>query len=310
MFQKTIDFVGKKKLFFSISIALVVITLIASFVMGVRVDIEFSGGAILTYSYEGTVERADVEKTVESALGEQVNVQMSKDVQTGGSNVTISIAQHGISAENHDALTQALRSAYPDSNFESAQISNVDATIGQEFFVKALLAVALAAVLMIVYIALRFKRIGGWTAGVTAVLALVHDMFFVYAATLFCGFSISSNFMAVILAILGYSINNTIVIYDRVRENRRLHPGESLAEVVNISITQSLTRAVHTTVTTVTALAVICIVALACGVSSILSFAFPMIVGMLAGVFSSLCIVGPLWVTWENYRTAKKAEQK
>ena len=310
MFKQTIDFVGKKKIFFTISIVAVVITLLASFLFGVKVDIEFSGGAILTYSYEGDVDRAQVQKTVESSLGESVKLQMSQDVQTGGSNVTISIAQHGISAETHDALTKALQEAFPDGSFESTQISNVDATIGKEFFIKALLAVALASVLMIIYIAFRFKRIGGWTAGVTSVIALIHDMIIVYAAFVFCGFSISSNFMAVVLAILGYSINNTIVIYDRIRENRRIHGGENLAELVNMSITQSLTRAVHTTVTTVTALAVICIVALASGVNSILSFAFPMIVGMLAGVYSSTCLVGPLWVVWENHRAAKRETTK
>ena len=310
MFKNTIDFVGKKKIFFSISLILIAITIVMSFVLGIKVDIEFSGGAILTYSYEGEVDSNAVKSTVESSLGETVKLQLSKDVQTGGNNVTISIAQHGIEAEVHDALTTTLQETYPDNHFESSQISNVDATIGREFFIKALLAVALASVLMIIYIAFRFKKIGGWTAGVTAVIALIHDMIFVYAATLFCGFSISSNFMAVVLAILGYSINNTIVVYDRVRENRKIYAGEPLARLVNVSITQSLTRAVHTTVTTVTALTVICIVALVCDVTSILPFAFPMIVGMLAGVFSSLCIVGPLWVTWENARAARRELKK
>ena len=113
--------------------------------------------------------------------------------------------------------------------------------------------------------------------------------------------------MAVLLTILGYSINATIIIYDRIRENRRLYNNKySLDEMVNMSVTQTLGRSVNTTVTTVMAMAVVCVVCTIYGVSSIISFAFPLIIGMVAGVYSSNCIAPTLWVAWQDHK-AKKA---
>lgn len=117
---------------------------------------------------------------------------------------------------------------------------NVDPTMGKEFFTKCLVAVAFASLLMVVYIAFRFRKIGGWSAGAMCVVALVHDMIWVFAAFLFLRIPLNDNFIAAALTILGYSINNTIVIYDRVRENKRLLGGSTpLDELVNVSINQT-----------------------------------------------------------------------
>ncbi len=161
---------------------------------------------------------------------------------------------------------------------------------------------------MIIYIGFRFRKIGGWVAGCCSVVALLHDMFFVYACCVICRFDIDSNFMAVLLTILGYSINATIIIYDRIRENRKLYGAEaSLSDLVNMSVTQSFGRSLHTTVTTVIAMVTICVVALIAGVSSILSFAFPLVIGLLAGVYSSNCIAPTLWTIWQGAIDKKKA---
>ena len=161
---------------------------------------------------------------------------------------------------------------------------------------------------MILYIGLRFRKIGGWIAGCCSVIALIHDMCFVYACCVICRFDIDSNFMAVLLTILGYSINATIIIYDRIRENRTLYGDEkSLDELVNMSVSQSFGRSLHTTVTTVIAMASICVVALIAGVDSILSFAFPLVIGLLAGVYSSNCIAPTLWTIWQGAIDRKKA---
>ena len=133
---------------------------------------------------------------------------------------------------------------------------------------------------------------------------------------MFCRFPIDANFMAVVLTVLGNSINNTIVVYDRIRENRNLYGNSlSLKELVNMSITQSITRSVNTTVTTAFAVLAICVVCAICGVTSIMTFAIPMMAGLICGTYSSLCISGPLWVLWQekhgkNYTNAGNGESK
>ena len=142
-----------------------------------------------------------------------------------------------------------------------------------------------------------------------AVIALVHDIIAVVAVFVFFRLSVDANFMAVVLTILGYSINDTIVIYDRIRENRRIY-GQKLpvGELVNKSINQSMKRAIVTTVTTVMALVVIAVVTLIFNVTSIVTFVFPLIIGLLSGTYSSVCLVPCMWVMWQEYR-AKKAQQ-
>ena len=193
------------------------------------------------------------------------------------------------------------------ANLELYSSQDVNPSTGSGFFGKCIMAVAFSAVVMIVYIGFRFRHIGGWVAGCCAVVALIHDMCLVYACCVIFRFDINSNFMAVLLTILGYSINATIIIYDRIRENRRLYgEAKTLAELVNMSVSQSMGRSIHTTATTVIAMATICIVALVAGVNTIISFAFPLVIGLLAGVYSSNCIAPALWVMWQGKIDSKK----
>lgn len=149
-----------------------------------------------------------------------------------------------------------------------------------------------------------------------ALVALVHDCFMVYAVFVFCRFPIDANFMAVVLTVLGNSINNTIVVYDRIRENRNLYGNSlSLKELVNMSITQSITRSVNTTVTTAFAVLAICVVCAICGVTSIMTFAIPMMAGLICGTYSSLCISGPVGTLagearQELYKCRKRRKQE
>ena len=159
---------------------------------------------------------------------------------------------------------------------------------------------------MVIYIAFRFRKIGGWPAGAMCVIALVHDVIWVFAAFLFLRIPLNDNFIAATLTILGYSINNTIVIYDRVRENKQLLGGSTpLDQLVNVSINQTLKRNTMTTIATMIALITLCVVAVVYQLDSILSFAFPMIVGVAAGFFSSVCLAPELWVSWKERKSAR-----
>ena len=298
-----IDFVGKRKIWFGISISLMVIAILATVVFGVKLDIQFSGGTMVTYSFAGEINKDEFDATVETALaGKSVTVREQQDVATGGINFVVTLADKtGITPEEQMAVTQALEEKYSGQNVQSISISNVNPTIGADFMRKSVVAVALAALLMIIYIAFRFRKMNGWSAGMISVLALLHDLVIAYAVFIICGFPLNDSFIAVLLTILGYSINNTIIIYDRIRENKTLMPkSTSYRELVNKSVNQSMARSINTTVSTALSMLTVCILSLVYNVNSILTFSFPLLIGMLAGFFSSVFLSGPLWGWWQE----------
>lgn len=304
---KTLNVTGHKKLFYAVSIIIIVAAIIVSVVAGLNMAIEFKGGTLITYTYEGTIDTSAVENAVKDASGEDCSVSTGESMSGQTKTVTISFStQNGLTADKQYQITDVLESEFAENKLAIYDSTDVSPTSGSEFFNKCLVAVVFSAIIMIVYIGFRFKKIGGWSAGFFAVVALIHDMLIVFACFVFFRFDINANFMAVLLTILGYSINATIIIYDRIRENERLY-GHSvgLDELVNMSIAQTLRRTIHTNVTTIMAMVIVCIVAFVSNVTSIISFAFPLIVGLLAGAYSSNCIAPTLWVTWQNHKANK-----
>lgn len=301
-----IDFYGHRKIYFALSLILIAAMLVGTLVFGVDLDIQFKGGALITYSYTGEVDKAAFQQSAEAALGQQISLQDITDISTGSKSFVISLpTSSGLTAEKQAALAAALTEQYKDNNLETASISVVSPSIGKEFLAKSLVAVAFASLLMVIYVSLRFKKIGGWSAGVMAVVALLHDLLMVFAVFVLFRISINANFIAVCLTILGYSINDTIVIYDRVRENKRIY-GSSMPieQLMNLSLNQSFTRSLMTSITTASAMVVVSAVAMYYNVTSILSFSFPMIIGMVSGCYSSLCIATMLWVIWQKKKMA------
>lgn len=308
--KKEFDFLKNKKVFFIIPIAIAVITIITALVIGVPVDIEFKGGTMLTYSYDGSINANDVKAEVEKlnlgTVGVTTGSAFGSDMET----VQVSFASdNGLTADVQVQVSNSLQEAFKENNLVLVNSQDVNPSSGFSFFLKCFVAVAFSFVLLIIYIAFRFKNIGGVSAGAFALVALANDVFMVFASFVFLRLPIDANFMAVILTILGYSINNTIVLYDRVRENRKLY-GKKLTinELVNKSINQSLTRSIKTTITTAIAVLSMCVVALIFGVESIVSFVLPMFIGLLAGCYSSIFIAGPLWTVWKNRKNAPKED--
>lgn len=301
------DFCGKRKIFFVISAVLIAVTILSACLFGVKVSIEFKGGTIATYSYEGTVSESDLQKLISDTIGTDVTVQLGETF-TGESTKSFSTSfamEKPFSAELQDKLLAALTKANPDANITLLESNDIAPASGKQFFVKCIVAAIFAAIVLVLYIAWRFKRISGWSAGVFAVFTLLHDLCIVFGAFVICGFEIDSNFMAVILTILGYSVNDTIVVYDRIRENQKLMPKNALTDLVNISLSQTMRRTLRTSITTVGAMLVVTVVAAISNLSSILSFSIPLIAGMAAGCYSSLCVAPMLWVTWKT--RAKKS---
>lgn len=310
--EYNLDIIGKKKIFFIISSGLILIAILFSLIFGVKVDIQFSGGTMLTYSYVGEISEDDVQAVVKETLGKECTVRQSADLLTGKENVVVSLNDKSdVTIEDQNKLTDALTKKYQDNAVELVTTNTVEPSTGREFLAKCLVAVAFSSVLMIVYIAFRFKKISGWSAGCMAVIALLHDVAMVYATFVIFRIPLNDNFMAVVLTILGYSVNDTIVIYDRVRENKKLY-GKSLgtAELMNKSLNQTMQRTINTSATTILAMVVVLIVALICNIDSIVTFAFPIIIGMLSGVYSSVCISSSLWVVWQEHKEKKKGSSK
>ena len=302
---RTWNFVGHRKIFFSISGALIALVLVCSVVLGVDMDIQFKGGAILTYGYEGTIDLNEVRSEAENVLGSGLSIQTGSNAATGDNTVIITMpGASNISTEQLAQLDDAFASAFADNNFEQLTVRNVDKVIGNEFLQKSLVAVAAAVVLILLYIMVRFRNIGGLPAGVMAVIALLIDLCMVYGVFVIGRIPLNANFIAAMLTILGYSINDTVVIYDRIRENRTLYGNKmGFDELVNTSISQSLRRSLNTTITTCLALGVVCVVSIVFGLDSIYTFAVPLMAGMISGVYTSLCITTSLWAFWEHRKS-------
>ena len=307
--KKQIDFVGLRKKFLVFSSCLMAAIVLCAVVFGVHLDTEFTGGAMITLSYDGSFEMAQVQQTASNALENTgLTLQTGENVATGDQTLKISMpGTETVTTDQVEALLDSLNETYPDNNFAQLSLSNVSAAMGTKFLQKSLVAVAFALVLILLYIALRFKNIGGLTGGMMAVLALVNDLMVVFGTFVLLRTPLDGNFIAAMLTILGYSINDTVVVYDRIRENRTLMGKKaSFEELVNRSVNQSARRTLITTITTVMALGVMCVVAKLYGLDSIFTFAMPLMVGMISGVYTSLCLTTSLWVLWEGKRPNKK----
>ena len=306
-----INFIGNRKKFYTFSCALIAIVLVFCAVFGVKMDVEFKGGSMVTLSYEGDVDLRSLKSEIGSQLGQSdLTLQTGSDI-SGNQTLTVTLpGSQTLTTEQLDDMLTAINEAHPENNFEQNEVSNVNATIGKEFLFKSLVALVAACVLILAYVAFRFRKIGGLKAGSTAIVALLHDMFVVFGVFVILRIPLNGNFIAAVLTILGYSINDTVVIYDRIRENSALYSKKQmgLAELVNLSVNQSFSRSLMTSITTCLALGVVCVVSVIYRLDSIYTFAFPLLFGMVSGVYSTICIATPLWVDWKSKKKAAKKE--
>ena len=305
----SINFIGNRKKFYTFSCALLALVLVFCGVFGVKMDVEFKGGSMITLAYEGDADLNDLKSTISTELNKSsLTLQTGSDI-SGNQTLTVTLpGSDTLTTEELDSLLATLNEQYPDNAFVQNEVSNVDATIGKEFMLKSIVALVAACVLILLYVAYRFRKIGGLKAGSTAIVALLHDMLVVFGVFVILRIPLNGNFIAALLTILGYSINDTVVIYDRIRENSALYSKKqmSLAELVNLSINQSFARSLMTSITTCLALGVVCIVSVIYRLDSIYSFAFPLLFGMVSGVYSTICIATPLWVDWKTKKKAAK----
>ena len=290
-------------------IALFLVGAIMAVVFGVNLDINFKGGTKISYSYTGDIADKDIKTVVDEKI--KASYTISKSTALAGDTQTFEIALVGkdaLSAEDQEAVTKALTEKFKDNKIEIYNSTSVSPTIAGTFFLKSMVAILITAILVVIYVGIRFRKIGGISAALTALVALVFDILVTFVICVIFRLQIDSNYIAVILTILGYSLNDTIVIYDRVRENERLNPTMEIGELVNMSVNKVMIRNIVTTVTTILAVLTIVVVSELFGLTSLRTFAIPMAFGLISGAVSSLFVSGPLWVIWKRKKAAKKAK--
>ena len=316
MKNKLVRFTKFSKVFFGISLGIILIGIICNFVFGTQLDIQFRGGSYIKYSYVGDVDTDKLKDVIQTNTKQEVTMSISSDILSNskkGDAYTIRVEFAGtkaISTNEQKKLTQTVQKAFPDNNFKVLEASAIESSMGSKFLLKCLTAVAIASILMVLYVTVRFRKIGGLSAGVMALVALFHDVAMIYFMYVIFQMPIDSNFIAVVLMILGYSLNDTIVIYDRVREERRnFGAKEDIGYVFDYSATKVLRRTIFTSLTTLMAIGTVLVVSMIFNISSVTSFALPMMIGVISGCYSSVCIAGPLWVMWQRHKKKAKASK-
>ena len=303
--RKVFDFVGKRKIFFILSIVLILCGPLAMVIhhqtdgTSLNYALDFSGGTATTVTFNEDMDikkiDSDVTPVVEEVTGDK-NVQPTKVVGTN----QVVIKTRTLSQEEREKLSEALVEKF-DIDDSLTTTESISATVSSEMRRDAIVAVIVATICMLLYIWFRFKDV---RFASSAVLALLHDVLIVLTFYAVSRTSVGNTFIACMLTIVGYSINATIVIFDRIRENMHGSKNPSnLPEIVNNSIMQTLTRSIYTSFTTFVMVAVLYVM----GVSSIREFAAPLMVGVICGAYSSVCITGALWLVMRQH--IKKAAQ-
>lgn len=271
--------VEKKKIWFSISAIIIAIGLIAMFAKGLNFGIDFEGGTNIILKFDEEYNKEEVDSIVKGFASDAVT--------NTAENNEYEIKSKNFESKEVSKLVEELKKKYKMPENAIVSQEEIGASIGKELRVNSLKALAIAFVAMLIYIAVRFE----FKFGVIALIALAHDLLITISVFAVFGISINSPFIAAVLTIVGYSINATIVIFDRIRENLKLSGRTSAAEVANKSVTQTMARSINTTLTTL-----FTIVAVYIFVPTVRGFSLPIIIGIISGLFSSVFIAPSLWV--------------
>lgn len=267
-----------------VAVGLVSLLLLPFGVTWFNLDIDFLGGTTMTFETYTQMTRDELDDI--SALVESVTGRAPSPPQkTGESGTQVFIRSLEIPTDQIDQIYAAMTEKYPDA--ERLSLENIGSTVGKDLQRAAVIAVGVAALLILLYIAVRFT----FSSGLAAVVALIHDLLLTLSVYVIFQIPMNMNFIAVMLTILGYSINSSIIVFDRVRENRTIMAKSKFSEVVDRSIWQTVKRNLNTNITTL--LPVIMLIIL--GVSSVRNFIIPLAVGIVAGAYSSICLAAPLW---------------
>lgn len=283
------NIVENRKKFFAVPLIVIlagIIAMITNSMSGKGVfnfDIEFTGGTSMTIDIGQEFENNDVADIIEKVTG-----QKSPQIQKVEGTNQVSIKMQSVEGEKRTEIINGFKEKYNITDDNVLSTSDISATVSGEMQKSAILAVIISCVAMLIYISIRFKDM---RAGTSAIITLMNDIFIMISFYAILRIPVNNSFIAALLTILGYSINSTIVIFDRVRENRPKFRKHQTAELINKSINQTLARSINTSLTTLFTIGAIYLF----GVSSIKEFALPIVIGIISGAYSSVFVSGPIW---------------
>jgi len=291
-----INFIDKKNIFFIVSAAVILIGIICFAIFGgLNLGLDFTGGTAITIDMHAEFNDQDI-KIVKDTTGLEASVQKLGDAKTEAY-----ILIEEIDTEKRDAIVDAIKEKYSLNQEDVLDVTNVSASASALLLANALQAISWAVLAMLIYITFRFN----FRSGLSAIIGLVHNVLVMLAVYAIFQLPINSTFVAAILTIVGYSINDTIVVFDKIRENAKRDSRTAFGKIANISLNQTMLRTLNTSLTTLFTITALYIL----GVTSIKEFALPIIIGVIVGTYSSICIATPLWVVLKNF-TFKKASKK
>ena len=320
-----VNLYSKRYYFFILSALILIAGIVSYFAMGFKLDIQFEGGTVIelrankdTFTASNTQEmQTKIAAFVNSTINKPASVQKSSAFDVNGSNSSYDVIKINIGSENtlsNDEVTKVEEAVIKEFKLTAKDpvISeeSVEPFIGKEIMQNGLKAVAISFFLIILYVWFRFRQMSGLSAGVFAVVGVLHDALIMIAVYLIFQVPLNESFIAAILTVVGYSMNDTIIIYDRIRENNKLLRKIPLPELVNNSIIQTLNRSINTVVTSLIAITTVYVFAKVNGIVSIEEFSFPLIIGIATGCYSSIFITSPLYVMWKESQKKAKAVAK
>lgn len=289
--MKNFDIISNKMKFLLLPLLVIVAGIVMYFVNGgFNFDIEFMGGVRMQVDMEKDFNNEEVSAFLEEKLG------ISPVIVQAGSGTTATIKTQPIDDEQKNLIFSSLKEQYGLTAEVPMSVNSASASFGSEVQGKAFIYTLIAIICILLYIALRFE----WRSAIMAVLSLALNILVMMAIYAITYTPLNTTFIAAMLTIIGYSINNTIVVFDRIRENMKgfkaRKNGERVSSIVNRSIWESMGRTLNTTITTLITIVLLYFI----GVASIKEFAFPLIIGVLAGAYSSIFIASPFWAAWKE----------
>ncbi|MBC3887655.1 protein translocase subunit SecF [Acetobacterium paludosum] len=290
--KKNLNIAKNVKIWFGISLVLITISLGSLLIQGLNFGIDFIGGTIISIELHTPFENADARAIVDK-FDPSADVTYAGDAQTE----VVITTKKSFTTEERQALFSGFQDKYSLQNTDLISVDTVNASIGAEAATNAVKAVVVAVALMLIYITFRFELI----SGITAIMALVHDLIVVVGVYSVFQIQVNSPFIAAILTILGYSIMDTVVVFDRIRENRPKFGKYAYGELLDASVTQTMRRSIFTSVATFVAITSLYIF----GVPAIQNFALPLMVGVVIGTYSSIFNAGALWYVIKTYQHKK-----
>lgn len=304
MNKRNIDFIGKRKIFFIISGLIILAGLIAYILppTGLNYDLDFQGGTALRINIGQDFSDEDIQAVVKPIVKEAIGKENVTVQKTGDNKTEVYIRTYEVDTETRDKIFEAVRDKYSLEQEALLESTNVSATASAKLITDAFKAIGLAVIFMLIYIVIRFNV----RSGISAVLALIHDILVMLSVYSIFRIPVNTSFVAAVLTIVGYSINDTIVIFDRIRENAKKERRLGFSEVVNMSLNQTIARTVNTSLTTLFTILTLYIL----GVASIKEFALPIIIGIIVGTYSSMCIASPIWALLREKTGKKNAKSK